>query len=127
MLQYLRTVANTIDAQMEGIANELKGSLGKIDRADSKSVGQSRMVIYQLERIRKQLEMLEEVGTTPRRAAESSRREVATSTTRNLLGQGRERYRVEAVLEPILQKTIEAERNNAEVEGLLDELSWGKK
>jgi len=127
MMQYLRTVANTIDSQMEGIANELKGSLGKIDRADSKSVGQSRMVIYQLERIRKQLEMLEEVGTTPRRAAESSRREVATSTTRNLLGQGRERYRVEAVLEPILQKTIEAERNNAEVEGLLDELSWGKK
>jgi hypothetical protein len=127
MMQYLRTVANTIDSQMEGIANEMKGSLGKIDRADSKSVGQSRMVIYQLERIRKQLEILEEAGTAPRRAASSSRRGVATSTAKNLLGQGREGYRVEAVLEPILQKTLEAERSNAEVEGLLDELSWGKK
>ena len=45
MLQYLRTVANTIDSQMEAMANEMKNSLGKIDRTDSKSVGQSRMVI----------------------------------------------------------------------------------
>ncbi len=127
MLQYLRTVANTIDSQMEGIANEMKDSLGKIDRADSKSVGQSRMVIYQLERIRKQLEMLEEAGTAPRRAAGSSRKGVEGPAAKNLLGQVGEGYRVEAVLEPIRQKIHEAERSNAEVESMLDELSWDKK
>ena len=127
MLQYLRTVANTIDSQMEAMANEMKDSLGKIDRTDSKSVGQSRMVIYQLERIRKQLEMLEEAGTAPRRAAGSSRRGVEGSAAKTLLGQVGEGYRVEAVLEPIRQKTHEAERSNAEVEGMLDELSWEKK
>ncbi len=127
MLEYLRTVANTIDSQMEGIANEMKDSLGKIDRADSKSVGQSRMVIYQLERIRKQLEMLEEAGTAPRRAVGSSRRGVESPATKNLLAQVGEGYRVEAVLEPIRQKIHEAERSNAEVEGMLDELSWEKK
>ena len=127
MLQYLRTVANTIDSQMEAMANEMKDSLGKIDRTDSKSVGQSRMVIYQLERIRKQLEMLEEAGTAPRRAAGSSRRGVEDSAAKTLLGQVGEGYRVEAVLEPIRQKTHEAERSNAEVEGMLDELSWEKK
>ena len=127
MLQYLRTVANTIDSQMEGIANEMKDSLGKIDRADSKSVGQSRMVIYQLERIRKQLEMLEEAGTAPRGEVGSSRRADESSATKKLLGQVRESYRVEAVLEPIRQTTRDAERSNAEVEGMLDELSWEKK
>ncbi len=127
MLQYLRTVANTIDSQMEGLANEMKDSLGKIDRADSKGVGQSRMVIYQLERIRKQLEMLEEAGTAPRHAAGSSRRAVESPAAKNLLGPVGEGYRVEAVLEPIRQKIHEAERNNAEVEGMLDELSWEKK
>ncbi len=127
MLQYLRTVANTIDSQMEAMANEMKDSLGKIDRADSKSVGQSRMVIYQLERIRKQLEMLEEAGTAPRRAAGSSRRGVESSAAKSLLGQVGEGYRVEAVLEPIRQKIHEAERSNAEVESMLDELSWEKK
>lgn len=127
MLEYLRTVANTIDSQMEAMANEMKNSLGKIDRADSKSVGQSRMVIYQLERIRKQLEMLEEAGTAPRRAAGSSRRGVESSTAKSLLGQVGEGYRVEAVLEPIRQKIHEAERSNAEVESMLDELSWEKK
>lgn len=127
MLEYLRTVANTIDSQMEAMANEMKNSLGKIDRADSKSVGQSRMVIYQLERIRKQLEMLEEAGTAPRRAAGSSRRGVESSAAKSLLGQVGEGYRVEAVLEPIRQKIHEAERSNAEVEGMLDELSWEKK
>ena len=127
MLQYLRTVANTIDSQMEAMANEMKDSLGKIDRTDSKSVGQSRMVIYQLERIRKQLEMLEEAGTAPRRAAGSSRRGVEDSAAKTLLGQVGEGYRVEAVLEPIRHKTHEAERSNAEVEGMLDELSWEKK
>ncbi|MCH8965351.1 MAG: hypothetical protein IIB58_10345, partial [Planctomycetes bacterium] len=105
MLQYLRTVANTIDSQMEAMANEMKDSLGKIDRTDSKSVGQSRMVIYQLERIRKQLEMLEEVRMAPRRAVGSSRRADESSATRKLLGQVREAYRVEAVLEPIRQTT----------------------
>ncbi len=127
MLQYLRTVANTIDSQMEGIANEMKDSLGKIDRADSKSVGQSRMVIYQLERIRKQLEMLEEARMAPRRAVGSSRRGDESSATKKLLGQMRESYRVEAVLEPIRQTTRDAERSNAEVEGMLDELSWEKR
>jgi len=127
MLQYLRTVANTIDSQMEGIANEMKDSLGKIDRADSKSVGQSRMVIYQLERIRKQLEMLEEARMAPRRAVGSSRRADESSATKKLLGQVRESYRVEAVLEPIRQTTRDAERSNAEVEGMLDELSWEKR
>ena len=127
MLQYLRTVANTIDSQMETMTNEMKDSLGKIDRADSKSVGQSRMVIYQLERIRKQLEMLEEAGTAPRRAAGSSRRGAEGSTAKGLIGQAQEGYRVEAVLEPIRQKIHEAERSNAEVESMLDELSWEKK
>lgn len=127
MLQYLRTVANTIDSQMEAMANEMKDSLGKIDRTDSKSVGQSRMVIYQLERIRKQLEMLEEAGTAPRRAAGSSRKGVESPAAKSLLGQVGEGYRVEAVLEPIRQKIHEAERSNAEVEGMLDELSWEKK
>ncbi len=127
MLQYLRTVANTIDSQMEAMSNEMKDSLGKIDRADSKNVGQSRMVIYQLERIRKQLEMLEEAGTAPRRAAGTSRKGVASSTMTSPLGQMGEGYRVEAVLEPIRQKIQEAERSTAEVEGLLDELSWDKK
>ena len=127
MLQYLRTVANTIDSQMEAMTNEMKDSLGKIDRADSKSVGQSRMVIYQLERIRKQLEMLEEAGTAPRRAAGSSRRGGENPAAKNLLSQVGEGYRVEAVLEPIRQKIHEAERSNAEVEGMLDELSWDKK
>ena len=127
MLQYLRTVANTIDSQMETMTNEMKDSLGKIDRADSKSVGQSRMVIYQLERIRKQLEMLEEAGTAPRRAAGSSRRAGESPAAKSLLGQVGEGYRVEAVLEPIRQKIHEAERSNAEVEGMLDELSWEKK
>ncbi len=127
MLQYLRTVANTIDSQMEAMANEMKDSLSKIDRTDSKSVGQSRMVIYQLERIRKQLEMLEEVGTAPRRAAGSSHRGGASPAAKSLLGQVGEGYRVEAVLEPIRQKIHEAERSNAEVEGMLDELSWEKK
>ncbi len=127
MLEYLRTVANTIDSQMESMSNEMKDSLGKIDRTDSKSVGQSRMVIYQLERIRKQLEMLEEAGTAPRRAAGSSRRVVEGSAAKSLLGQVGEGYRVEAVLEPIRQKIHEAERSNAEVESMLDELSWEKK
>ncbi len=127
MLQYLRTVANTIDSQMEAMANEMKDSLGKIDRSDSKSVGQSRMVIYQLERMRKQLEMLEEAGTAPRRAAGSSRKGVESPAAKSLLGQVGEGYRVEAVLEPIRQKIHEAERSNAEVEGMLDELSWEKK
>ncbi len=128
MLQYLRTVANTIDSQMEGMANEMKDSLGKIDRADSKTVGQSRMVIYQLERIRKQLEMLEEAGTAPRRASSgSSRKEVESPAAKSLLSQVGQGYRVEAVLEPIQQKIREAERSNAEVEGMLDELSWEKK
>jgi len=127
MLQYLRTVANTIDSQMEAMTNEMKDSLGKIDRADSKSVGQSRMVIYQLERIRKQLEMLEEAGTAPRRAAGSSHRGSASPAAKSLLGQVGEGYRVEAVLEPIRQKIHEAERSNAEVEGMLEELSWEKK
>ncbi len=127
MLQYLRTVANTIDSQMEAMTNEMKDSLGKIDRADSKSVGQSRMVIYQLERIRKQLEMMEEAGTAPRRAAGSSRRAGESTATKSLLGQVGEGYRVEAVLEPIRQKIHEAERSNAEVEGMLEELSWEKK
>ncbi len=127
MLQYLRTVANTIDSQMETMTNEMKDSLGKIDRADSKSVGQSRMVIYQLERIRKQLEMLEEAGTAPRRAAGSSRRGAESPTAKNPVGQAQQGYRVEAVLEPIRQKIHEAERSNAEVESMLDELSWEKK
>ena len=127
MLEYLRTVANTIDSQMEAMANEMKNSLGKIDRADSKSVGQSRMVIYQLERIRKQLEMLEEAGTAPRRAVGSSHRKVESPAAKSLLGQVGEGYRVEAVLEPIRQKIHEAERSNAEVESMLDELSWEKK
>ncbi len=127
MLQYLRTVANTIDSQMEAMANEMKDSLGKIDRTDSKSVGQSRMVIYQLERIRKQLEMLGEAGTAPRRAAGSSRKGVESPVAKSSLGQVGEGYRVEAVLEPIRQKIQEAERSNAEVEGMLDELSWEKK
>lgn len=126
MLQYLRTVANTIDSQMEAMANEMKDSLGKIDRTDSKSVGQSRMVIYQLERIRKQLEMLEEAGTAPR-AAGSSRKGVESPAAKSRLGQVGEGYRVEAVLEPIRQKIHEAERSNAEVEDMLDELSWEKK
>ena len=127
MLQYLRTVANTIDSQMEAMANEMKNSLGKIDRTDSKSVGQSRMVIYQLERIRKQLEMLEEAGASPRHTAGSSHRGGKRSVAKNLLSQVGEGYRVEAVLEPIRQKIHEAERSNAEVEGMLDELSWEKK
>ncbi len=127
MLQYLRTVANTIDAQMEAMANEMKDSLGKIDRSDSKSVGQSRMVIYQLERIRKQLEMLEEARTAPRRAAGSSRRGAESPAAKSRLDQAKEGYRVEAVLEPIRQKIHEAERSNAEVEDMLDELSWEKK
>ena len=127
MLQYLRTVANTIDSQMAAMANEMKNSLGKIDRTDSKSVGQSRMVIYQLERIRKQLEMLEEAGASPRHTAGSSHRGGKRSAAKNLLGQVGEGYRVEAVLEPIRQKIHEAERSNAEVEGMLDELSWEKK
>ena len=127
MLQYLRTVANTIDSQMEAMANEMKNSLGKIDRTDSKSVGQSRMVIYHLERIRKQLEMLEEAGASPRHTAGSSHRAGKRSAAKNLLGQVGEGYRVEAVLEPIRQKIHEAERSNAEVEGMLDELSWEKK
>ncbi len=127
MLQYLRTVANTIDSQMEGMTNEMKDSLGKIDRADSKSVGQSRMVIYQLERIRKQLEMLEEAGSAPRRAGGSSRRGAENPAAKSPLGQVGEGYRVEAVLEPIRHKIHEAERSNAEVEGMLDELSWEKK
>ncbi len=127
MLQYLRTVANTIDSQMETMTSEMKDSLGKIDRADSKSVGQSRMVIYQLERIRKQLEMLEEARMAPRRAVGSSRRADESSATKKLLGQVRESYRVEAVLEPIRQTTRDAERSNAEVEGMLDELSWEKR
>ncbi|MCH8851902.1 MAG: hypothetical protein IID41_04545 [Planctomycetes bacterium] len=127
MLQYLRTVANTIDSQMEAMANEMKNSLGKIDRTDSKSVGQSRMVIYQLERIRKQLEMLEEAGASPRHTAGSSHRGGKRSVAKNLLSQVGEGYRVEAVPEPIRQKIHEAERSNAEVEGMLDELSWEKK
>ncbi len=120
-------MANTIDSQMEAMANEMKDSLGKIDRTDSKSVGQSRMVIYQLERIRKQLEMLEEAGTAPRRAAGSSRRGVESPAAKTRLGQAGDGYRVEAVLEPIRQKIHEAERSNAEVESMLDELSWEKK
>ncbi len=123
MLQYLRTGANTIDSQMEAMANEMKDSLGKIDRSDSKSVGQSRMVIYQLERMRKQLEMLEEAGTAPRRAAGSSRRGAESPAAKSGLGQAGAGYRVEAVLEPLLQKIHEAYRINAEFEDMLDELS----
>ncbi len=127
MLQYLRTVANTIDSQLEGLSDEMKSSLSKIDRGDSHTAGQSRMVIYQLERIRKQLNLLEDAGTVPptgpRRTLSGGVRAPAGRATNQPDGG----YRVEAVFEPIQQRLREAERNNAEVEQLLDELSWEEK
>ncbi len=126
MLRYLQTVANTIDAQMEGLSNEMKNSLSKLDRADSKSVGASRMVIYQLERIRKQLNMLQEAASIPPSAVGSSSQTTPGMRTGGV-GQAGAGYRVEAVFEPIKQKIREAEKSNTELEQLLDELSWEKK
>ena len=128
MLQYLRTVANTIDAQLEGLSNEMKSSLSKIDRGDSQTAGQSRMVIYQLERIRKQLNLLEDAGTVPssspkRTSAGGVSRRAGTAGAASQPDGG---YRVEAVFEPIRSRIREAARNNAEVQQLLDELSWEK-
>lgn len=126
MLQYLRTVANAIDSQLEGLSNEMKSSLSKIDRADSKGVGQSRMVVYQLERIRKQLGLLEDAGQAPRSPARGSSQS-GSSVRGGPFGRAEEGYRLEAVFGPIKQKIREAEKNSAEVEELLDELTWEKK
>ncbi len=126
MLQYLRTVANAIDSQLEGLSNEMKSSLSKIDRADSKGVGQSRMVVYQLERIRKQLGLLEDGGQAPRSPARGSSKS-GSSVRGGPFGRAEEGYRMEAVFEPIKQKIREAEKNSAEVAELLDELTWEKK
>lgn len=126
MLQYLRTVANTIDTQLEGLGSEMKSSLGKLDRTESKSVGQSRMVIYQLERIRKQLSLLEESGVL-QQVAKTGRTPAAGSSRQESLPLLDKGYRVEAVFEPIRKRIRESERSNAEVEQLLDELTWEKK
>lgn len=126
MLQYLRTVANAIDTQLEGMSNEMKNSLSKIDRTDSKDAGQSRMVIYQLERIRKQLGLLEDAGQAPRSLAGTSSKP-GSSVRGGPFGRAEEGYRMEAVFEPIKQKIRESEKSSAEVEELLDELTWEKK
>ena len=126
MLQYLRTVANTIDTQLEGLGSEVKSSLGKLDRTESKSVGQSRMVIYQLERIRKQLSLLDEAGVL-KQVAKTGRASAAESSRHEALPHLDKGYRVEAVFEPIRKRMRESERSSAEVEELLDELTWEKK
>lgn len=126
MLTYLRTVANAIDTQLEGMSNEMKNSLSKIDRTDSKDAGQSRMVIYQLERIRKQLGLLEDAGQAPRSLARTSSK-LGSSVRGGPFGRAEEGYRMEAVFEPIKQKIQESEKSSAEVEELLDELTWEKK
>ena len=126
MLQYLRTVANAIDTQLEGLGSELKTSIGKLDRTESKSVGQSRMVIYQLERIRKQLTLLDDAGVL-KQVAKTGRAPGAGSAQQESLPLLDKGYRVEAVFEPIRKRSRESERSSSEVESLLDELTWEKK
>lgn len=126
MLQYLRTVANAIDTQLEGMSNEMKNSLSKIDRTDSKGAGQSRMVIYQLERIRKHLGLLEDAGQAQRSPARASGK-AGSSGRGGPFARSEEGYRMEAVFEPIKQKIRESEKDSAEVAELLDELTWEKK
>ncbi len=127
MLHYLRTVANAIDTQLEGLGSEMKTSLGKLDRTESKSVGQSRMVIYQLERIRKQLSLLDDSGVLKQVATKTGRAPAAGSSHQEAPPHLDKSYRIEAVFEPVRKRIRESERSTAEVEQLLDELTWEKK
>ncbi|MCG3138445.1 MAG: hypothetical protein HJJLKODD_02310 [Phycisphaerae bacterium] len=57
-MELVRTLATTIDSQMELLREELRSSLSKVDYVDSKKMGQQRLIVYQLERMRKQLDAL---------------------------------------------------------------------
>ena len=67
---------------------------------------------------------LYDLDETSRQAIEAT---AAGSSRQEALPHVDKGYRVEAVFEPIRQRTRDSERSNAEVEQLLDELTWEKK
>ncbi len=58
-MKIVRDVASAMDVQIESLRTDIKSSLSKIDRGDSQSTSQTKMIIYQLERIRHQLRKME--------------------------------------------------------------------
>ncbi len=117
MLDYLRTVANAVDTQLETLRTEVKTSLSRIDRADSKTLGQSRMIIYQLERIRSQLQPSD--GNPP--AGGSLPEAKPLEVGGRLCGVP---DRMGPVVEPLKDGMQRAEKRTEAFEHLLKELSW---
>lgn len=126
---YLQRVASAMDAQIESLRGELKTSFSKVGTADSKTLGQNRMVIYQLERMRNQLKMLETMeskrplgGARQRSGGKGSRKQ------QPLVSSSGVGYRMEAVLEPIsgedTSETAPQQYSPSEDAELPTELSW---
>jgi len=121
-IELLKTAASAIDHQVETLRTELTSSISKIDRTDSKSVSQSRVVVYQLERLRKQLQLIEEAVLKPMGHVGTAGGGVSKGLPPIAKGDGG--YRMEAVLEPFGKTQVESSSN---LDQMLEELSWGKK
>lgn len=129
-LDHVRTFASALDTQLETLRSEMKSQLSKIDRSDAKTLSHSRMVIYQLERIRKQLKEVEDLDVhRPRVATSTGGGGLRPSSSASAQSGA---YRLEALLEPLRQAPQPASKakpddSDPSMEELMQDLNWEKK